>query len=277
VRLAIAFGAGPHLLDNAAAGWTNRPELTSEELDMTAVLIERFAGTIRLPVSAWMDVMAAQVVVQRSGLEKAADVAMVIVAVLLVVLLAALAWLFLELRKAHLKLVDAAENLAQRLAPGVTNVNELAANLKEISEMAVRRATQVEETVVLANRRVRGAVDLAYRRVREVDAFLEVMQSEAESLFTSTAAGLVGFRRGARAIFGRRKRGRRFGRFAKAEYRRRARALDTENDDFWADEPRYPDRASDRDDPDADSGITRPGSGPSIRAHRTELREREHD
>jgi hypothetical protein len=201
---------------------------------------------------------------------------MVVVAVLLVVLLAAIAFILLEIRKAQRKLMDTAERLADRLSPTVSSVNDLSANLKEISEMAVRRATQVEETVVLANRRVRTAVDLAYRRVREFDALLEVVQSEAEGLFTSTVAGLTGFRRGARAIFGGRARRRRFRGLRRHDHRRRMRArLEEDDDAIWGDEQDSPDVGISAPLDTGDEDAFR--SAPSIRPHRGEDLERERD
>jgi uncharacterized protein YoxC len=162
---------------------------------------------------------------QRTTLENLADISTIIIAVVILVLLGALILAVLELKKGQKKLMSFIDSLRGDLAPAINNVREISSNLAGVSEMVNSRVQSVDDTLNVANDRLRNSVELAYRRVRHFDALLEVAQEEAESLFFNAASAVRGVRHGAESIVGGKRSRRR-----RAE-RMRARYLETEDDE----------------------------------------------
>ncbi len=155
-----------------------------------------------------VDVLASAIAVsqtaaQRSTLENLADISMIIIAATILALLLVLIKALSETRDGQRKVVAFIDGLRSDLAPTIKNVNELSSTLVHVSDTVSKQVSAVDDTLDIANERLRSAVDVAYRRVRHFDALLEVAQGEAESLFINAASAVRGVKRGAQAIRGR--------------------------------------------------------------------------
>jgi uncharacterized protein YoxC len=144
-------------------------------------------------------------VVQRSLLERLADLSQVIIALAVLGLLVLFFVTINELKQSQKKLMDLIEKARGELAPTISNVNELSANANFVADALAHRVGDIDETVALANSRMRGLVARIDRRARQFDAMLEVMQREFEDVFLSGASLIHGLKRGAGAITSRRR------------------------------------------------------------------------
>src|SRR5205823_5200012 len=87
-------------------------------------------------------------------------------------------------------------------APVTQRATEISEDVRAITASVRSDVASVHDTVASANGRVRDAVSLTEQRLRDFDAFLHVVQDEAERLFLSTAATFHGVREGTAALIG---------------------------------------------------------------------------
>ena len=125
-----------------------------------------------------------------------------IVLVLAVVVLVALAWMLLALKKG----LDAVKVIAEKLyadsRPLITQANQVAGDAREVVAML---RTDVERVTNAAGELSEQLLDVAAvteRRMDDINAVIDVVQRELEETVLSTAASLRGVRMGGRAIAG---------------------------------------------------------------------------
>lgn len=134
---------------------------------------------------------------QASGFERVvnvmADVATIVIALaIIVVSLAAIA--------VALKVRGMAKRFRGDLAPVRKHLEAAAANVEYVS-LAVRQDVEaVSRTVKSTSDRVQQAADAAAKRLAELNALMDVVQAEAESIFIRTASAVRGVQAGAGAF-----------------------------------------------------------------------------
>jgi hypothetical protein len=140
------------------------------------------------------------VIAARGALETAAAISVIVVGVFFLLLVPMLLLVAMELRKVNRTVRDLGERGLRRADPLLTTGKGIAENLEFVSA-AVR--TDVERLSGLVNslsERLETASQRVEQRVAEFNALMEVVQSEAEDLFVSTASTVRGVRAGARAL-----------------------------------------------------------------------------
>ena len=123
-----------------------------------------------------------------------------IIMLVLVLILAAIVFAALQVRRAQRKVVSALERVYSDSKPLVQRVSSIADNVNAISAVIRRDVDRIGKTVEDADERVRRAVTATEARLHELSALLTVAQEEAEDLFVSTASTVRGVRTGAAAL-----------------------------------------------------------------------------
>lgn len=131
--------------------------------------------------------------IPRDGLEVAADISMVILAVGSAVILMAVALLLLQIRK----LLKAIQG---RLQPVADRARGAAENVEYISAVVRTDIQKVNDSVTRITDRLAEASDHMEERIAEFNALMQVVQGEAEDIFLDTAAAAHGVRAGARSL-----------------------------------------------------------------------------
>jgi uncharacterized protein YoxC len=147
-------------------------------------------------------VLVRQVGEDPSAFQKISGIASGLVSIALLVLTAFLvpaAWNF---RKSYKKISDLLDKVYADIHPITKHLSSAADNLDYISTSIRVDIQTVNQTVAAASERVHRALEASERRVKEMNALLEVVQEEAENTFVSTAAALRGVREGARVMRG---------------------------------------------------------------------------
>jgi uncharacterized protein YoxC len=137
-----------------------------------------------------------------SAFQKISGIASGLVSIALLVLtvfLVPAAWNF---RKSYKKISDLLDKVYADINPITKHLSAVADNLDYISTSIRVDIQTVNQTVAAASERVHRALEVSERRVREMNALLEVVQEEAEQTFVSTASALRGVREGARVMRG---------------------------------------------------------------------------
>jgi uncharacterized protein YoxC len=151
--------------------------------------------------AALPDTLYTKQIVEEPGMfARMASIASGLVSITLLVLTAALvpaAWNFRKSYKKVNKLLDRIEN---DIAPIMRHASTIADNVDYITTSVRVDVQEVNRTIAAANLRLREATAMTERRVKEFNAFLEVVQREAEGVFVSTAATVRGMRAGAAAM-----------------------------------------------------------------------------
>jgi uncharacterized protein YoxC len=127
-------------------------------------------------------------------LSSAASVVISIALIALAVGLIPAAWNF---RKSYKKVNELLDRIYGDINPIMRHASSVADNLNYVSTAVRQDVARLQATVAAANARLDEATRLTERRVRDFNALLEVVQSEAEAAFVSTAASLRGVREGA--------------------------------------------------------------------------------
>ena len=146
-------------------------------------------------------VLVRQVGEDPSAFQRVASIAsglMSIALLVLTVFLVPAAWNF---RKSYKKVSDLLDKVYADINPITKHLSAVSDNLDYITTSIRVDIQTVNQTVAAANERVHRALEVSERRVKELNALLEVVQEEAENTFVSTAATLRGVREGAR-VFG---------------------------------------------------------------------------
>jgi uncharacterized protein YoxC len=107
------------------------------------------------------------------------------------------AWNF---RKSYKGVNRLLEKVYGDVAPIVRHAHTIADNLDYVTTAVRVDVQQLNQTITSANQRLLRAVKVAERRVRELEALVDVVQHEAESVFISTASTVRGVRAGVRTL-----------------------------------------------------------------------------
>lgn len=132
-------------------------------------------------------------VVPRDGLETAADISLVILAVGSALALLAMTVLLLQIRK----LLAGMQN---QLQPVADRARAAAENVEYISAVVRTDIQKVSQSVTKITSRLNEASDHMEDRIAEFNALMQVVQGEAEDIFLDTAAAAHGVRAGARTL-----------------------------------------------------------------------------
>ncbi len=132
-------------------------------------------------------------VVPRGGLETAADISLVILAVGSALALLAMTVLLLQIRK----LLAGMQN---HLQPVADRARAAAENVEYISAVVRTDIQKVNDSVTRITNRLNDASDHMEDRIAEFNALMQVVQGEAEDIFLDTAAAAHGVRAGVRTL-----------------------------------------------------------------------------
>lgn len=163
------------------------------ELDGTLLLLQQAAA---------QDTPIVRTVAERGWFETVTSVASGLMSIALLILTVALvpaAWNF---RKSYARINQLLDRVYGDITPLMRHASSIADNVNYITTAVRVDVQEVNRTVAFANQRLRDAVSMTERRVRELHALLDVAQEEAEDLFVSTASTLRGVQTGAAAFQG---------------------------------------------------------------------------
>jgi uncharacterized protein YoxC len=135
-----------------------------------------------------------------TAFERISGVASGLVSITLLVLTVALvpaAWNF---RKSYKRVNELLDRVYGDINPLMRHASAIADDVNYITTAVRVDVQEVNRTVAVANERVRAAMDEAERQLRELRAFLAVVQAEAEDTFVTTASTVRGVRAGAEAF-----------------------------------------------------------------------------
>ncbi|GMR12766.1 MAG: hypothetical protein BMS9Abin29_0959 [Gemmatimonadota bacterium] len=131
----------------------------------------------------------------RDGLETAADISLVILAVGTALALLAMTVLLLQIRKLM-------SGMQSQLQPVADRARAAAENVEYISAVVRTDIQKVNDSVTKITSRLNDASDHMEERIAEFNALMQVVQGEAEDIFLDTAAAARGVRAGARTLSG---------------------------------------------------------------------------
>jgi uncharacterized protein YoxC len=166
-------------------------------LAQAAPLVQQTADSVRVVVDTPVVKM---VTASPTAFERISGVASGMVSITLLVLTVALvpaAWNF---RKSYKKVNELLDRVYGDINPLMRHASAIADDVNYITTAVRVDVQEVNRTVAAANERVRAAMDEAERQLRELRAFLAVVQAEAEDTFVTTASTVRGVRAGAEAF-----------------------------------------------------------------------------
>ena len=132
-------------------------------------------------------------VVSRDGLATAADISLVVLAVGSALALLAMTVLLLQIRKLL-------AGMQHHLQPVADRARAAAENVEYISAVVRTDIQKVNDSVTKITSRLNDASDHMEDRIAEFNAFMQVVQGEAEEIFLDAAAAAHGVRAGARTL-----------------------------------------------------------------------------
>ena len=148
------------------------------------------------------DTIVTRQVAENPGLlMKVTSIASVVMTFTLIALSAALipaAWNF---RKSYKKVSDMLDKVYGDINPLMRHASAIADNVDYISTSLRVDIQQVSQTIAAANQSLLKAVQAAEARINQLNALLEVVQEEVESVFVATASTVRGVRTGINQAF----------------------------------------------------------------------------
>lgn len=171
-------------------------------LAQAAPLVQQTADSLRLVADTPVVKM---VTASPTAFERISGVASGLVSITLLVLTVALvpaAWNF---RKSYKRINELLDRVYGDVNPIMRHVSAIADDVNYITTSVRVDVQEVNRTVAAANAKVRAAMDEAEEQLRELRAFLAVVQAEAEDTFVTTASTVRGVRAGAEALGVRRR------------------------------------------------------------------------
>ncbi len=133
-------------------------------------------------------------------LGQASDIAMIVIAVVIVAFLGAALVLFRQISALTKKLDALATRATEQVAPTLDRVRAISEHVEYVS-LAVRKdIRKVNHLVESVTKKVETASNRMEDRIAEFNALMEVVQDEAEQVFIGTASAVRGVRHGARAL-----------------------------------------------------------------------------
>lgn len=166
---------------------------------MTTWIAEVAGALLQLSAAAGDTVLVKQVVSEPSWWERVTSIASGLVSIAIIVLTFALvpaAWNF---RKSYKKISDLLDRVYADINPITKHAHNIADNVDYISTSVRVDVQQVNRTIASANEKLQQAVAMTEQRLNDFNAFLQVVQSEAEDVFVASASTLHGMRSGAAA------------------------------------------------------------------------------
>lgn len=136
-------------------------------------------------------------VAARSGLEVAADVAVVALTVVLALLVLVL---LVQLRKVHGTVRSLGDSLLEKADPAIQSARGVGENVEFITGVVREDIQKVHRSVGEITERLNQASDRVEERIEEFNALMEVVQEEAEDIFIGTASTVRGVRAGAHSL-----------------------------------------------------------------------------
>lgn len=166
---------------------------------MTTWIAEVAGALLQLGAAAGDTVLVKQVVSEPSWWERVTSIASGLVSIAIIILTFALvpaAWNF---RKSYKKISDLLDRVYADINPITKHAHNIADNVDYISTSVRVDVQQVNRTIASANEKLQQAVAMTEQRLNDFNAFLQVVQSEAEDVFVASASTLHGMRSGAAA------------------------------------------------------------------------------
>ena len=136
----------------------------------------------------------------RTGLEVAADLALVVLALALAGFFVLFLIFVLRMRKLDSGLRRTAVKLRSGMDPVMERAGNVAENVDFITRAIRADVEKLNESVTRLNERLQQASDRMEDRIEEFNALMEVVQGEAEEIFIDTASAVRGVREGTRAL-----------------------------------------------------------------------------
>ncbi|HEX8849240.1 MAG TPA: hypothetical protein VF761_06905 [Gemmatimonadaceae bacterium] len=136
----------------------------------------------------------------RGWFEQLTGIASGLVSITLLVLTIALvpaAWNF---RKSYKKVSELLDKIYGDVNPLMKHASTVADNLDYITTSVRVDMQRVNQTIAVANQKLREAVELTETRLQEFNALMKVVQQEAEDTFVTTASVVRGVRKGMQAL-----------------------------------------------------------------------------
>lgn len=137
---------------------------------------------------------------ERSVLETFVAVGQFTVSLVVLVLLAAVVFVLLALRKSVQELTKLLHSSYGDISAAAHSVRNVAEDVRGITQSVKTDVGAVSDTIRHVNKGVRRAVHRAESRLQRLDALVSVAQDEAEDFVLSSASALRGFRFGAAAL-----------------------------------------------------------------------------
>lgn len=139
-------------------------------------------------------------IADRGGLAMAADGAVVVLALAVLIFGVALLGLMLEMRRAVRSFHGVGRRALEKADPILESGRGVADNVEFISAVVRSDVERLNETVRTLADRLQLASDHMEERIEEFNALMEVVQDEAEDLFLGTAATARGVTEGVRNL-----------------------------------------------------------------------------
>ena len=166
---------------------------------MTTWIAEGAIALLQLAAGAGDTVLVKQVVAEPSWWDRVTSIASGLVSISILVLTFALvpaAWNF---RQSYKKISNLLDRVYADINPITRHASNIADNVDYITTSVRVDVQQVNRTIAAANERLQDAIAMTEQRLNDFNAFLEVVQSEAEGVFVASASTLHGMRSGAAA------------------------------------------------------------------------------
>jgi hypothetical protein len=137
---------------------------------------------------------------QRGFMETLAMTGQFVVSLVVLVLLGAVVYMLLALRKSVQDLTKLLNSSSGDITAAAHSVRHVAEDVRGITQSVKTDVGAVSDTVRLVNSRVRRGIRRAEARMKRLDALVGVAQEEAEEFVLSSASALRGVRLGAAAL-----------------------------------------------------------------------------
>ena len=167
---------------------------------MTTWIAENALALLQLGAAAGDTVLVKQVMSDPNWWERVTSIASGLVSIAILVLTFALvpaAWNF---RQSYKKISTLLDRVYADVNPITRHASNIADNVDYITTSVRVDVQQVNRTIASANERLQQAIAMTEQRLNDFNAFLHVVQNEAEDVFVTSASTLHGMRTGAAAF-----------------------------------------------------------------------------
>ena len=137
---------------------------------------------------------------QRGIMETLASTGQFVVSLVVLILLGAVVFVLLALRKSVQDLTKLLNSSSGDISAAAHSVRNVAEDVRGITQSVKTDVGAVSDTIRYVNRNVRRGIKRAEARLHRLDALVGVAQEEAEEFVMSSASALRGVRLGAAAL-----------------------------------------------------------------------------